>query len=165
MYLTAVHLEQYRHPTRRSEDYYLEGLRRDPFDIRLNNGYGRVLYRKGLFDEAEKRFRSAIERMTMLNPNPYDCEPYYNLGLALKMQRRYKEAYDAFYKSIWDGKMQDKGYYQLACVSAKMNDFDHALEFVDQALIRGSHNMRARTLKCALLRKKGRTEEAIAFCT
>ncbi len=163
LYLTAVHLEQYRHPTRRSEDYYLEGLRRDPFDIRLNNGYGRVLYRKGLFDEAEKRFRSAIERMTMLNPNPYDCEPYYNLGLALKMQRRYKEAYDAFYKSIWDGKMQDKGYYQLACVSAKMNDFDHALEFVDQALIRGSHNMRARTLKCALLRKKGRTEEAIAF--
>ena len=161
LYFTALHLEQYRHPTRRPEDYYLEGLRRDPYDSRMNNGYGKILYEKGLFDEAERRFKAAIERMTMLNPNPYNCEPYYNLGLALKMQRRYKEAYDAFYKSVWDGKMQDKGYYQLACVSAKLDDFDRALDFVNKSLIRGEHNMRARMLKCALLRHSGRYAEAI----
>ncbi len=163
LFLTAIHLEQYRHPTRRPEDYYLEGLRRDPSDIRLNNGYGKLLYRKGLFDEAEKHFRAAIARATSLNNNPYDCEPYYNLGLALKMQQRYDEAYSAFYKSIWDGNMQDKGYYQLACVSAKQNDFSRALEFLEHSLTRGTHNMKARTLRSALLRRSGMIEEAISF--
>ena len=163
LYLAAVHLEQYRHAIRRPEEYYLEGLRRDPLDIRLNNGYGKILYKKGLFDEAEKRFRAAIERATSINPNPYDCEPYYNLGLALKMQERYDEAYDAFSKSVWDGKMQDKGFYQLACVSAKRNDYKNALAFVDRSLMCGVRNMRARMLKSALLRRSGRTGEAIEF--
>ncbi len=163
LYFAALHLEQCHHPTRRPEDYYLEGLRRDPYDTRMNNGYGKLLYKKGLFDEAEKRFRMAVERMTGLNPCPYSCEPYYNLGLALKMQRRYKEAYEAFYKAALDGKMQDKGYYQLACVSAKLNDFEAALGFIDESLARGERNMRARMLKCALLRIAGRTEEAAEF--
>ena len=163
LFLTAMHLEQSRHPTKRPEEYYLEGLRRDPDDMRLNNGYGKLLYRKGLFEEAEKHLRAAVRRATKLNNNPYDCEPYYNLGLALKMQQRYDEAYDAFYRSIWDGKMQDKGYYQLACVSAKQNEFEKALEFVEQALIRGTHNMKARTLRSALLRHAGRLEEAEEF--
>lgn len=39
LYLGALHLEQYRHATFSPDDYYLEGLRRDPSDIRLNNGY------------------------------------------------------------------------------------------------------------------------------
>ena len=37
LYLGALHLEQYRHATFSPDDYYLEGLRRDPSDIRLNN--------------------------------------------------------------------------------------------------------------------------------
>ena len=47
LYLAATHLEQYRHATRDPQEYYLEGLRRDPTDIRLNNGYGLLLYRRG----------------------------------------------------------------------------------------------------------------------
>lgn len=163
LYLTAVHLEQCRHATRSPEEYFLEGLRRDPLDMRHNNGYGKFLYKKGLFDEAEKHFRKAIERATYLNPNPYDCEPYYNLGLALKMQTKYKEAYDAFYKATWDGRMQDKAFYQLACVSAKLDNFDKAIEFVDRSLTKGTHNMRARTLRMALLRHEERIDEATDY--
>ena len=36
------------------EDYYVEGLRRDPTDIRLNNAYGRCLLKKCDFAGAEK---------------------------------------------------------------------------------------------------------------
>lgn len=163
LYLSALHLEQYRHATRRAEDYYLEGLKRDSEDMRLNNGYGKMLYKKGLFEEAELHFRRAINRATMLNPTPYDCEPYYNLGLALKMQKKYTDAYDAFSKAVWDGKLQCKGYYQLACVSAKLESYSQALEFVEQSLIRNTHNMKARTLKSALMRRDGRIEEAVSF--
>lgn len=42
-----------------------------------------------------------MEKSIRSNPNPYDYEPYYNLGLSLKYQGKEKEAYDVFYKAIW----------------------------------------------------------------
>ncbi len=163
LYLTAVHLEQYRHATYSPEPYYLEGLKRDKTDIRLNNGYGKYLYKNGLFKESEKHFRAAIKKSTWKNPNPYDCEPYYNLGLTLKKQRRLDEAFDAFYKSIWSSAMQDKGFYQLACIAAEKGRTEQALEFAEQSLNKGIRNLKSRNLKTTLLRLLGRNEEAKAF--
>ena len=162
LFLAAVHLEQYRHATYSPEPYYLEGLKRDPSDIRINNGYGKYLYNKGRFAESVKYFETAIKSSTWKNPNPYDCEPYYNLGLALKAQNKTAEAFDAFYKAVWDGNMQDKAFYQLACIAA-WDDKEAALEFVDKSLAKGAHNLKARTLKTVLLRLLGRTDEAIKF--
>ena len=160
LYLTALHLEQYRHATYSPVPYYLEGLKRDSTDIRLNNGYGKYLYKNGYFKESEKYFRAAIKKSTWKNPNPYDCEPYYNLGLSLKRQGRLDEAFDAFYKSIWSSAMQDKGFYQLACISAKKGKLDEALSFAEQSLNKGIRNLKARNLKTSLLRLTNRTEEA-----
>lgn len=163
LYLTALHLEQYRHATYSPEPYYLEGLRRDPTDARLNNGYGMYLYKKGEWKKSVKYFKAAIKKLTWKNPNPYDCEPYYNLGLAYKMLNMPDKAYDAFYKSIWSAAMQDKGFYQLACLSCWKKEYDKAAEFVEQSLARGYHNLKARNLKTTLLRLAGKTDEAIAF--
>lgn len=163
LFMAAVHLEQYRHATYSPEPYYLEGLRRDASDIRLNNGYGKYLYNKGLFAESEKYFRTAIKSSTWKNPNPYDCEPYYNLGLSLKAQGKIDAAFDAFYKAVWDGNMQDKAFYQLACIAAGKGSICEAMEFIEKSLAKGLHNLKARLLKTALLRISGRIEEAIAF--
>lgn len=160
LYLTALHLEQYRHATYSPEPYYIEGLNRDSTDIRLNNAYGRYLYNHGEFQKAEQHFKVAIKKSTWKNPNPYDCEPYYNLGLALRKQGKFDEAYDAFYKSIWDGSMQDKGFYQLACISAMRGNYTQALEFTEQSLLRGIHNLKARNLKTTLLRLLGKFVDA-----
>lgn len=99
LYLTGLHLEQYRHATYQPTDYYLEALSRDSGDIRNNNAYGLWLFRKGKFQESAAYFKKAIETLTQRNSNPYEGEPYYNLGLTLKMQGRLAEAYDAFYKA------------------------------------------------------------------
>ena len=163
LYLTALHLEQYRHATYNPEDYYLEGLKRDCTDIRLNNAYGRYLYNKGEFEKAENHFKAAIKKSTWKNPNPYDCEPYYNLGLTLRKQGKFAEAFDAFYKSIWSGNMQDKGFYQLACLSAMNGQYKEALDFVEQSLLKGIHNLKARNLKTTLLRLSGRFMDAKLF--
>lgn len=84
LYLTGLHLEQYRHATYCPTDYYLEALRRDPRDIRNNNAMGLWLIRKGQFARAESYLRTAVQMLTERNPNPYDGEPLYNWGLALK---------------------------------------------------------------------------------
>jgi len=111
LYLTGLHLEQYRHATYVATDYYKEALKRDPSDVRNNNAMGLWLLRRGKFEESEFFFRKAIETQLQRNPNPYDGEPHYNLGLSLKFQGKNKEAYDAFYKSCWNAAMQDAGYF------------------------------------------------------
>ena len=163
LFLAATHLEQYRHATYSPEPYYLEGLNRDASDIRLNNGYGKYLYNKGKFEESIKYFRAAVKSSTWKNPNPYDCEPYYNLGLALEAIGDKEKAFDAFYKAVWDGNMQDKAFYRLSCIAAGNGEYETALGFVEKSLVKGAHNLKARTLRTALLRITGRTEEAKAF--
>lgn len=163
LYLNGMHLEQYRHATYNPADYYLEGLKRDPSDIRINNAYGRLLYKNGKFEESIPYFKAAIKKSTLRNPNPYDCEPFYNLGLALLMTGDREGAFDAFYKAAWDANMQDKAFYRLGCIEASKGNFDKALFFVEESLVRGLHNLKARALKSALLRRLGRADEAIIF--
>ena len=86
LFLTGHHLEQYRHATYLPMDYYMEALSRDEGDIRCNNAVGLLLMRRGRFAEAQKYFERAIKTQTERNPNPYDGEPYYNLGWSKKMQ-------------------------------------------------------------------------------
>ena len=163
LFLYGRHIEQYRHATYHAEDYYLEGLRRDATDIRLNNAYGLCLLRKCDFAGAQKYFKSAVDKSIRSNPNPYDLEPYYNLGLSLKYQGRDDEAYDAFYKSIWGGSFQAPGFYELSCIDVKRGDLRTALEHIDESIFRQYHCMKARALKENILRLLGKTAEADAL--
>ncbi len=163
LYLTGLHLEQYRHATYNATDYYHEALRRDPSDVRNNNAMGLWLLRRGKFADSETYFKAAIKTQLQRNPNPYDGEPHFNLGLSFKYQGKNKEAYDAFYKSCWNAAMQDAGYFgcaQISCINNKLND---ALYEVEKSLIRNWHNHKARVLKTAILRKLGRKEEALSW--
>lgn len=153
LFLTGLHIEQYRHATYEPDPYYLEGLKRDPDDIRLNNAYGLLLLRRGLFADSEKYFKRAVERLTWKNPNPYNGEAYYNLGLSLDMQGKDDEAYEAFYKAVWSGDWQDSGYYSLALIASRRGEYYKALEFVNKSIIKNYHNIKARNLKIILLRK------------
>ena len=163
LYLTGLHLEQYRHATYVATDYYLEALKRDPSDVRNNNAMGLWLLRRGKFSESEKYFQTAIETLLQRNPNPYDGEPHYNLGLALQYQGKNKEAYNAFYKSCWNAAMQDAGYFGCAQISCKKDNLTDALHEIDKSLVRNWHNHKARALKTAILRKSGNEKEALAL--
>ncbi|ALS26482.1 tetratricopeptide repeat containing protein [Paenibacillus sp. 32O-W] len=162
LYLAGLHLEQYRHATFEPDAYYLEGLRRDAGDIRINVAYGTLLLRRGRLAEAEAHFRTAIRSLTWRNPNPYDSEAYYQLGVALKLQGRPDDAYAAFHKAVWSAAWQDAGYFSLAQISAEKGEYLEALEQAERSLIRNSRHYKARHLKAALLRKLGRLEEALA---
>jgi tetratricopeptide (TPR) repeat protein len=163
LYLTGLHLEQYRHATYVATDYYLEALKRDPSDVRNNNAMGLWLLRRGKFAESEKYFNTAIETQLQRNPNPYDGEPRYNLGLALQYQGKNKEAYDAFYKSCWNAAMQDAGYFGCAQISCKKDSLTEALYEIEKSLVRNWHNHKARALKTAILRKLGNEKEAMVL--
>jgi hypothetical protein len=97
LYLTGLHLEQYRHATYDPRPYYDEALNRDPGDSKCNNALGLWHLRRGQFFKAEGYLRRAVQTLTERNPNPIDGEPFYNLGLAFIYQGKDSEAYDSFY--------------------------------------------------------------------
>ena len=151
LYLAGQHLEQYRHATFLPMDYYLEGLRRDPTDLRLNNACGLYLLRHAQIEESVPYFRAAIRKQTWRNPNPYSGEAYFNLGLALEMLEKLPESYDAFFKATWSAETAGPAYLHLACICVKQGQLRQALTFAEESLLRGWHDMKARSLKAGIL--------------
>ncbi len=164
LFLNGLHLEQYRHATYDPTAYYKEAIKRDPGDVRSNNALGMWLLRHGKFNDAELHFRIAYERLTLRNPNPYDGEPLFNLGLSLRLQGRDDEAYKYFYKSAWNAAFMDSGYFQVAQIDAARENWDLALENIGRSLDRNRNNHKGRHLKSSILRKMGRHEEALHVC-
>ena len=161
LFLTGQHLEQYRHATYSPVPYYEEALRRDPKDIRNNNALGLWYLRRGQFVKSEPYFRKAIETSTQRNPNPYDGECYYNLGLALKLLGKKDQAYEAFYKASWSNARKDSGYFSVAQLDLENGDYTLALDHSLSSLDRNANNSKAYVLRSLAFRKLDRLPEAI----
>lgn len=167
LFLTGLHLEQYRHATWSALDYYEEALRRDPLDVRCNNAMGLWFMRRGRFDKAEPYLRTAVKVLQKRNLNPYDGEPIYNLALCLKYQammlgtktaqgrEKLDESYDWAYKSTWNAAWQQAGFMLCAEISYMQNRMADALNEVDHSLLCGWHNHKARALKALILEHRG----------
>ena len=163
LYLTGMHLEQYRHATWMATDYYEEALRRDPNDIRCLNALGMWYIRKGRFALAEQYLRKAVKLSLKRNPNPYDSEPIYNLGIALKYQGLLDEAYERFWKATWSKAWADAGYFEASKISVAQSRYEDALDEINRCLNNNWHNHKARALKATILRKMGRCDEALTL--
>ncbi len=156
LYVTGVHLEQYRHATRCPTDYWREALRRDPGDARCHNALGLWHYKRGEFARAEHHFRAGLARVTRWNANPPDGEPFYHLGLALRQMGRDDEAVDAFYKATWNQAWAGAGHQALAELAGQAGRWSEALEHLERVLRLDADHLGARDLKVVALRKLGR---------
>ncbi len=162
LYITGLHLEQYRHATRLPELYWQEALKRDSGDARCNNAMGLKCLSRGQFSQAEEYFNTALKRLTRRNPNPADGEAYYNLGLTLRFQGRLKEAYDALYKATWNMQWRAPAFHALAELDCVSREWTQALEHVGYSLRYNTDNLRLLNLKAMILGKLGFESEARA---
>ena len=161
LYITGLHLEQYRHATRYPEPYWEEALERDPLDSRCNTALGLLKLKRGQFSEAETHFRHAIERLTRRNPNPADGDAYYYLGLVLQYQERWEEAYAAFSKATWNYPWQSAAHYHLAQINCRRMEFERALQHLELSLKTNSDNLNARNLRTAIFRRLGESARSV----
>jgi tetratricopeptide (TPR) repeat protein len=174
LFLTGMHLEQYRHATRQPDSYWREGLRRDPGDTRCNLALGRWHLRRGELNLAEEHLLASIARLTLRNPNPYDGESFYQLALCLSRQAFIEDAlrdaksenpkigraYDAFYKATWNQSWQAASYHALAEIDSARGHWETAREHLNRALRLNADNLRARNLSVLVLRCLGQEKEA-----
>jgi tetratricopeptide (TPR) repeat protein len=160
LYLTGLHLAQYRHATQRPEMYWQEALRRDALDARANTVLGEWHMQRGEFVAGEELLRKAIQRLTALNPNPVDGQAFYLLGLVLRFMDRHSESYDAFFKATWNAAWRAPAHYALAQADAAAARWEAALEHARQSLASDSDNLNARNLIVLALHALGRNNEA-----
>jgi tetratricopeptide (TPR) repeat protein len=162
LYITGLHLEQYRHATREPVLYWREALRRDPGDSRCNNAIGLWHLRRGEVDVAKKHFETSIARITLRNPNPRDGEPYYNLGLAHRMKGDLDLAYTALYKATWNEAWKSAAFHALAEIDCVRGQWSKAAEHLVRSLAVNTENLKARNLMALALKRLGHEEDAKA---
>ncbi len=163
LYLNGAHLVQYKHFAYKPEDYFLEGLKRDPGDIRCNKAMGEYHLTRGDFDKAIDYFTRAIKRQTVRNFNPYDTEPYYSRALAHFYKGELKEAYDDAYLSIWSYPQRSAGYYLLAKIDMLRGNRRAAIDFLDLSLETNSNHVWAKYVKGILLGNENIESEIAAL--
>ncbi|NWG12832.1 MAG: DUF5107 domain-containing protein [Acidobacteria bacterium] len=165
LYFTGLRIDQFHNPSLDPEPYWEEALRRDPGDVRVNTALGIRYLKHARFTEAESLFRKALERPTAKYTTPKDAEPLYYLGVALKAQGKYDEAFSTLYRTTWNAPWRGAGYYSIAEIAASRGDMASALNFLDRSIEASALNIRAINLKAGILRRLGRREEALRFLT
>jgi tetratricopeptide (TPR) repeat protein len=160
LYLTGLRLQQIHNPRVDPYAYYEEALKRDPGDSRTNTILGINYTKRAMFRQAEQKLRKAIERISAEYTRPGHTEAYYHLGLALRAQGKFDEAYDVFYRATWDSAFHSAAYYQVAELSCRKKDFTSALEQIDRSLSTNAMNTKALSIKAVVLRKLDRFPQA-----
>ncbi len=150
LYLTGLHLEQYRHATWSPVDYYEEGLRRDPNDVRCNKQMGLWYLRRGDYDKALPYLQKAVKILQKRNPNPYDGEAIYYLALCHYMMDETKEAYKWFWKASWNAAWAGASFFHCALISMRESRYEDALDEVKRSISFGSFNHKAVAVKAAI---------------
>lgn len=156
LYLTGVHLAQYRHPSRLPEPYWEEVLRRDAGDARANAALGAAAHARGEYRRARAYLRAAVDRLTFRNPNPADGEAHYRLGLVEARLGDDARAVDAFAKAAWDVRWLHPASVQRAVLDARAGRYAQALDRLDEAARFGSDDPFMLSLRVIVLRRLGR---------
>ena len=161
LFLTGQRIDQFHNPTLDADPYWEEALRRDSGNVVANTGMALLNLRSAKYASAEKYLRRAIQRLTAQYTTPKNAEPLYYLGVALKGQGRFEEAFTAFYKATWSQEWKSPSYFSLAEIASGWSDFPAALNYVDRSLDANALNLRAYGLKASILRHLNRNDEAV----
>jgi tetratricopeptide (TPR) repeat protein len=160
LYLTGVHLAQYRHATRSPEPYWLEVLRRDPGDSRTNVAMAAARLAAGRQADAEAHLRAAIDRQTRRNPNPADGEALYLLGIVLAETGRDVEADAALAKAGWAYAWRGPAALARARIAARAGRWEDALRFAEDVFRLDADQLQATAVRVIALRRLDRPHEA-----
>ncbi|MGH3359987.1 MAG: DUF5107 domain-containing protein [Nocardioidaceae bacterium] len=160
LYVTGLHLAQYRHATRSPEPYWREALSRDPGDARCQVALAARRQYDGRLDEAERHLRVAVARITRRNPNPREAEAHYRLGLVLARQGKDADAREALGKAMWDQRWSAAAPVAAARLDLAAGRTAQAAEDLEALLVREPGHLPARNLATVAARRLGDLEAA-----
>lgn len=117
------------------------------------NGLGEALMRCGEMDEAEENFHAAIAA------RPDFVEAHANLGRVLTALGRAREGAEACHRALALDSDHIPGFLNLAAALDWLDETYAATACVDHVINRQPSNVEAHEVLCAILERRGRTEE------
>ena len=136
--IAGEHLDQYKSPLFKPDEYYLEALRRDPEFLPALKSLGEYYTRIGRFDEALKYLEKAWSIECKYNQNPEDGRVGYLKGIALKNLGKYDEAYDTLYRSAWSNNSISPAMCEICAIDGIRGDYElmmeHALVAIEKEM-------------------------------
>ncbi|TQJ30048.1 DUF5107 domain-containing protein [Microbacterium sp. SLBN-146] len=133
LYVTATHLDQYRHPTRSAVAYLREALARDADDARAATALGAWHLRRGEYPDAAELLERALTRETRRNLNPRDGETLYLLGLVRERQGDLADADRRFARAAWNAVWAAPANLARARIALRQGRAADALKLADAA--------------------------------
>lgn len=160
LYLLARQIERKQMADCLQENYYLEGLRRDPADIRINRAYGELLLERGDFEDARKHFVQALHCV-----EGCDTEEEGRVCLRYGLCEWYcgdrTGAYDLFCRALRANDSKEAAEFYLAAMAAGAGRWQEALDHIEASLERNVHHVSARAMKGYILRHLGQFTTAL----
>ncbi|MDO5661552.1 MAG: DUF5107 domain-containing protein [Brachybacterium sp.] len=163
LYLTGVHLQQYRHATRRPRPYWDEALRRDPGDSRCRTALGIEDLRAGRLQDAARHLEIALARTTRRHPTPESGETHHRLAQVRERTGRTREALDLYGRAAWDHAWAPAAALASARILARSTEpgtDDEALALLEGWWSPRDPRPQMRCLAVILMRRLGRSAEA-----
>ncbi|MEM1601951.1 MAG: DUF5107 domain-containing protein [Candidatus Bathyarchaeia archaeon] len=154
LWLKGIDAFKREHP-KVAERFFQKSLEKDPGFSRSLAWLGLLRYLSGLYEDAESLLKMALRR------NPYDDDARYYLCLTLIALNRNDDAERNLWRLYTFGKNRSLALYLLGVLKAKLELYEEAEKFLREAAASNSFNLRALTLLSAILRRRGKREEAL----
>lgn len=160
LYIAGMHIDQYRDPIYKPDQYYREALRYEPDHQPSLTALGEYLYRTGKYQEALEVLRHALAVQNRYNASPKDGTISYLIGLCCLAAGKDDEAYDCFYKACWSFPNISGGMTQLAALDGKRRDWVSMYRHACDALAKEDYNPIAGAYRVCACWKSGKTADA-----
>lgn len=160
--IAGRHVEQYRDPLWKKEEFYKVALERDPDYIPALVGMAGVCYESALYEEGLKYLKRAEHIQNAYNPNPSDGNISYLKGLCFFRQHRFNEAYDSFYKATWSHNVISYAMTFIAAIDCQRGNYLKMKEHAIRAIKREADHSIAGSYLAIALWKLGDTDGAVA---
>ncbi|MGA5657023.1 DUF5107 domain-containing protein [Rahnella contaminans] len=145
------HLEQYNHASQGAENYYRRGVALDPLNYRCNLALATLEYNRANFSQAVTLADAALSRAHRLNKNPQCGLASLIRASALAQTDDFDAAFDGYYRAVWSGNAKPGGYFGLAQIATRRQQFTQALNFCEQGLATQANHYGLIGLKALLL--------------
>lgn len=131
--IAGEHLDQYRSPLFKPDEYYLEAIRREPDFLPAHKALGEYYARIGRFEDALVYLKRAYELECRFNQNPEDGGVNYYLGECYKHLGRLDEAYNSYRRSAWSYNTVSAAMCAAAAIDCIRGDYSLMYEHASLA--------------------------------
>lgn len=160
LYLSGVHVDQYRDPAILPDAYWKEALKRNINHIPSLIAMAKYEYQRYDLQSALAYIKRAAEQISIYNERPQSGEVYYVYGQILETMGDYKRAYDNYYKASWAADCVNKAMTRIALIDIRCKDYENAVRHAENALDYGRNNSLAMAALVIALKELGECKKA-----